>query len=723
MTTTGQVRHAFPAYKVYIFGLDVSEDVINVEVSYNTGRAPNTCRVTLTDQLDKYTITTADITVLLGPKVKEAAQQKLEQASMYESWDRIIDNEILAAAQTIEPETKRRVILNKITQKIDNVKQPDIAGQPGTSVKTLTSTAYRYPFQAEDPIFHANDPIRVFFRDPYNPKKWYHMFCGFLSNFDDNVDENSVKTLTIGAEGPSKILRYARITTNPGIIDAAAIAVAEQDAVVRSFYQQGFKNLTLPEVLFAIIFGNDVDGKYGGKFTIFGTDANGHDLAAQLRLRGVGNFNFSRSASLEFGPEDPNAVPTSVPSAKVKNLAQYQSIIDHEVKINDIMDMMVENAPNNRKQEAQTYLDLIPHFSDNTPDITKVIDFIGENTDIYPVDGGALIILTPTCFHQSINRNVLTKDIIQSVAMITAFKSRLGMIYDIIDRIEFVFYESPKGDLICELPLYDFDPDDFGNEQVASTSINVASGLMASRRSEANFVGPIASNTPKSNADSADLIDDPSITRGPFGPPWRVNKENIYNYSKGITDEKVRTQLLCPWYPAQNYDENVGSTVAFEKPSVVTLRHLVPLYWLRNEQCNPKGYIATKQAAYVYAHLTLNKMNADAKNLGINAAPNLGFWLNRPIFCVPKNCYATTTGITHSVKWGMGGTMDTRLNANFIRGWDGLLDTDNKPVYTTIGGFPSRPFNYSVLFKLKEKVPAGAVAMAGKSKGTKQKTK
>ena len=106
-------------------------------------------------------------------------------------------------------------------------------------------------------------------------------------------------------------------------------------------------------------------------------------------------------------------------------------------------------------------------------------------------------------------------------------------------------------------------------------------------------------------------------------------------------------------------------------------------------------------------------MNMDARNLGINAVPNLTAWLNRPIKCMPKNCVATLVNIGHSIKWGTGGSMDTRLGASWIRGWDGLLDSNNKPVFTTVGGFPSRPLNYPVLFKLKTNVKEGAQTMPG----------
>jgi hypothetical protein len=54
--------------------------------------------------------------------------------------------------------------------------------------------------------------------------------------------------------------------------------------------------------------------------------------------------------------------------------------------------------------------------------------------------------------------------------------------------------------------------------------------------------------------------------------------------------------------------------------------------------------------------------------------------------------------------------MDTRININHIRGWDGLIDNNGNPVYTPIGGAPSQPLNYKLLFGLYQKVDSGSAS-------------
>jgi len=699
MTADGQVRHAFPAYKVYIFGADVTEDVLEISVKNHTGKSPNICTVTLANELDKYIMTTKDMFNFFGPDVYESMYQKYfkliekegaEAADKAYATGQIAETEVLSRLENIYPAIKRQVLLSKIDAKIPGIKQPDVAGKDNTHIRQLTGNAFRYPFQAEDPIFHAEDPIRVFLRDPFNPAKWYHGFTGFLSDFDDHVDENNQRILTITAEGPLKILRYARMATNPGIVDVSAVAEMEDAATDRSFWNEGFYDITLPEYMFALIFGNDPENKLGGKFSIKNKSADGHENASQIRFGAAGHFNYARSAVVEYGP--PSAAPDSfdigaTPIVKVGTLAEYQSIIDHELKELDLYDLLDENI--HGREEIDNYLGNIPRRSDGSADPYSLMDYLGMRTDLYPPDSGALIMLIPNTFHPESNRNFLMKELINSPAMETTFRSRMSMIYDTIERIEFVFYESPKGDLICEFPLYDFDPDDFGFDEVPQNRI----------------VG---------DSDSASRSVEPRSYQkcGPFANKYIVAKRDTYNFSKSVTDEKVKTQVTCMW----NFipGGQAGKSGGILKPATVTLRHLASLYGYRLEQADPKGHISSKEAAYAYAHITLNKLNADARSLGINAVPNLGMWLNRPIYFLPRNCIGTLTSVTHSIKWGMSGSMDTRLNINYIRGWDGLLNSKtNEPIFTSIGGIPSRPLNYKLLFNLNEEIPSGNATPSG----------
>ena len=682
MTARGQVRHAFPAFRVFIFGTDVTEDVLDVSVSWNLGRAPNTCSITLANPDDKYIFTSTDLRTLYKNQsaIIDAANEnnRLFRANIgeidlgintYLDEQDIRDKINLSVAENISlisPQVKQEILLRKFAIKTsESFSAIDVDGTEATS-NILNGTAARYPLSAEDPIFHPKDPIRIFFRDPFKPSRWYHMFAGFAADYDDNVDENNQRILTITGEGPSRELRYARITTNPGIIDIRARQVVAQDAVSRSVWESGFTKLTLPELLFLIIFGNNPDDDT--KFSI-PRDSPAGITTAQTRLSGVGHFNYQRSAVIEFGPSSSGGSEDALQSVSIlpiENLGNWQSLIDHEVKITDLEEMAVPEF------DGTSLFDAVVRFADGTPDPTSIIKIIGLNPQLFPVDGGRLLMLLPASFHPQVNREVLLKDMISNFRLETEFASRLGIIYDTIERIEFLFYESPKGDLICEFPLYDFDPDDWS----------------------------LDGRTPHVGVDNQSLFFSTQEERGPFGSRYIISKMDTYNFARQFSDEKVRTQMIAYWQTIQNMLE-IGDSRQYTAPAVVNLPHLFPLYGIRAEQVPPKAFIGTKEAASALCHVWLNKMNADAINIGINAIPNFGLWLNRPLQFLPRNMIGTTASLTHSIKWGMGGSVDTRVNLRYIRTWDGLLDSNGKALYTPIGGQASRPLDYKLLFKLK----------------------
>jgi hypothetical protein len=698
--------------------MDVTEDVLSTDVTWTLGRAPNTCSITLANNFDKYIFTTYDLKVLFKGfyKIEEAIKKYEASAFLLEEGaddmerpsEEEIDQQLLENAQEIQGEVKRKVITSKIKVRTKNVAGIDISGKV-SSLKPLSGDVFRYPLQAEDPIFHPNDPIRIFFRDIFNPKKWYHMFTGLVSDFDDSISENNENILTIVGEGPMRLLRYGRITTNPGIIDIQAIADAERDAVNRTFHTAGFTNLTLPEIIFVSIFGNDPKNASANTISIQREMPDG-SYTSLGKLNGIGNFNYRRSVAFEYGPSVAAGVrdplkQTVIPTVKINSLDEYQSTIDHEVIESDLTEMMVEDIINPDQIINNANL---PRRADNGMiDTLSIIDFIGKNPQLYPVDGGRLIMLLPASLHPEINREVMLKDIIDNVALKTEFRSRLGVIYDTLERIDFCFYESPKGDLICEFPLYDFDPNDWSlefktphisihNNEIRKKSFNVRPDFTTSQ-------GQFVSNTFTTNnvEVTKHAISNKFLERGPFGSRWVVKKKDTINFSRQFSDEKVRTQITAPWYPAQNYPSNVGDTSLIQAPAVITLKHLVPLYGLRLEQTNSKGIANTIEAAKYHANVTLNRMNADSRNIGINAIANWGLWLNRPLFFERRNCIATINSLTHRITWGMSGSAESRINVNHIRGWDGLVDENNEPVYTPLGGTPSQPLDYKLLFARK----------------------
>src|SRR3990167_662066 len=265
-------RYCYPAFKVFIFGIEVTKDVTSINVTSHDGAAPNTCQITMLNELDKYIMTTADIVAInklsftnnqldipwMSGKTLNPNDLNSGVGGLLE-----VGSEAFASAVNtgITSDIKRKVLLkkNQVVQDVDKDTIVDIFGHKIQATKFANyygSAIHRYPFADGSPIFHPMDPIRVFMRDPLNPGRWYHHFTGFVSDMVDNVDHNNVKTFTIVVEDPTKLFRYTRIFINPGILDAKSI-IQKGDLKVQSFYSHFMKGFNLPEVFFTLMFGPD----------------------------------------------------------------------------------------------------------------------------------------------------------------------------------------------------------------------------------------------------------------------------------------------------------------------------------------------------------------------------------------------------------------------------------------------------------------------------------
>jgi hypothetical protein len=757
MTLKGQARHFFPAFRIFIFGQEVSDDVISCRINFNDSRAPSTAEFVLTNQLDRYIVDELDIHALYDsvPNLSEVELPDLKakladidanadlqrlRALALDPLDQAIRNLEIAEGtsreraatidntqneylnrtesvasdlnrlvrerveRSIQDDIKRRVLAVKVNERVQ-VSQPSMT-QTGTvkvstpdQIAAMRGEAYRFPFQVGDTIFHSNDPVRIFWRDPRNPAVWFYMFSGFMTDWVDDVDENNQKLVTFRCEDVLRIFRYARITTNPGIFDINAIQQVE-DGVIRTFFNaQGFSGLTLPEILYTLIFGSDAAGTTA-LLGSTGGEALPPTRFAHKRISvnapstsdvpgdGVGSFTFQRSVTFVFGPDpdQPVAVqrmsPNQITGREVRlrgdnALAIYQAIIDHQVRPSDLETMVL------RGKEGTSRFTLVPQDPiTKAPHIEAVITEIGEHPELYPVDAGRLIMLLPASLGPSANRDLLLKDLVQSVALETTFRSRLDLIFDVLARIELSFYATPKGDLVVETPLYDFEPDDFGKEPVTRADVLNVFGA-----------AQIA-------AEDVGALFDVGEERGPFSPHYQVKREDTIRWQRTFSDEKVRTLMASHYQILQGYETTGTSPSIGQEPAVTVLRSLVPQFGVRMEQVDTHGLIANKASAQIYTNLKLNQWNADARSAQVEVLPQLRIQPNRPLLFTERNYIATVRSVDHGLTWGQGGDMNMSLGVNYVRGWNGQFHTGTKrPLYATLGGFASRPLNYAILFK------------------------
>lgn len=804
-----EVRAYFPNWRIFVFGVDVTEDVTQcaLKLTGSKSRAPSTAEIELVNggartdftsadlgavtryPTDRYIITPEDIAVLygaeselpqikfptvkdtlkeIGPLTLQEVQQSIDELPSFEEAlealrpdldpldplnaiviDALRSNDVAFRQQaaertarlnrareltdarvaniletevaqrqdhldrlvldrinaTIEDPVKRNILIAKfnVRQQLQDAEgnnlQPNLIDSYDTTtiagLPQLTGQALRYPFQSGDCVFHTNDMVRIFWRDPAREvETWYHMFAGFVSDYVDSVDQDDRRIVRLRLEDASRVLRYARITTNPGILTINDVKVAT-DAITRTFFNDGFSGLTLPEFLFTVIYGTE-GGRTAGQtgtqnipgvrsFANLRYSVNG-ESRSRLLEDAVGAYNAERSFVAVFGPEDPEAdaaTPVQFPTATVSSLAEYQALVDHRVYISDLDNMALSDSAS--QTEKNTLKNDVRKRPDGTYDPQDIVQAIGENPHIFPTDFGRLVLLIPGSLGPGTNRDLLLRDLV-GVNTQTTWRTRLALIYDVVDRLDFSFYASPKGDLLCEMPLYDFEPDDFGN-----TAVDL--GDFLSR-----------------GGSKIQYSVDTDRERGPFGPQYRVTKRDTISWERSFIDENVRTQMvgiasLIPTFASLPSSDTIGQVYP------VNLYGLMPQFGVRSELVPVTGIVSNENAARVFANVKLNQINSSARQADVKILPRvqLGF-PNRPLEFEERTFVATTESINHSLVWGE--RMSNDISVHYIRAWGGQTTSQPvagatgpqqaRPVYEPIGGFASQGLNYALRFGLRD---------------------
>jgi D-alanyl-D-alanine carboxypeptidase len=754
------VRFLYPAYKVYIFGVDVTDDVLSVTTSDHDGASPGTCQISLNNEFDKYIATQEDIIVVNNLNATTPGGKFvpnlpwLQPLSTQPSWDRDYSTTWAALgasvpqskddlANSIEKnilnERKREIMIRKIRAEAEfSSEEADETEGPGRIIGKQKYNDYfgaavkHYPFACGFPIFHQMDQIRVFMRDPQDPSRWFHMFAGFLSDTDDTRDANNQRILTIAGEDVTKLLRYTRISINPGYLDADK-QVQKEDLKQVSVYASIFRGLSLPEIFFTAIFGPERAGSK--QFKKIAQEGQANTNRVSTFLRSIGHFAYDMSAIFEFGPtleidaddtssrdgqatnsgsagdkdaadEEKTTLLSDKPPIYLDSLAKYHAILDHEVKISDLWTMATqEDRSNDTLMKERLKSANIKVGSDGSFNAEDIVMYIGMNPQTYLVDGGRLLVLIPRSLGSD-NRNIVVKDIVANAFPANSdFVSMGSVLYDTVERIQYSMHATPRGDIVVEPPLYDFNPDAFGLDPIKLDDLNAhyplsvvedgaGGGKDLGELFSTYYAELLGEGGTSQTADGT--VSHGGMRVGPYAPLFTIFEGDTYDIGANSTDEKMYSICSTSRAIVHNY-ESLGFASDLGQPQVRRLKGLIPLIGVRAAPVTSRGFIATDEAAKYYADITLAKLNADARTITISAAPNLHAWVNRPMFIQAKFCIATARRVAHTISWNSA--MSTTVDFSTVRTWEGSVQQDDNtvPVFTSIGGHASEPLNYAVL--------------------------
>jgi hypothetical protein len=865
------IKNLFPAYRVFIYGLEVTSLVSAVNRSWPMN-SPQQVNITIENVEECLTLTREDMLTIAGIKdgtFRVFLQNWLsytnaltsdEQIELVKTYTGIPSNQFhitpsdfLKYASKVNREGftgfRQATVIAPMTQLIANAKNNiitkklgDLYLQPSIGIDgkpLFEEIFYKFPFYQGKGIFHFGDPVRVAMRDPRNPRRWHWFHSGTVTDITSDKTEDSARSLTITSEGVLKDLRNARVAQmtgsfrSPGVVQGPPTSPGspagtyelfplkdqapagskpspftdEQLSILTSAvpFSNFLQGLTINQILELLVFGvgsvldsfsqevrrntNGLDqgtlsviaerfgislDKQSGKITDQAIKAREAQLRG-LNLSGLSKFKkWKKNQGVQIrilgGPIDDS--DREIGEALESGLASWQNLIDHEIRPEDLINLLVP-APDQTGPVIETggrlyppevadlaqrvigplksllegafgldptakFIQTVVGSPENLPepptvpqvDVHDVITRIGSDPDNYPIRQRVLMLL-PAHLGGTLGRRVLDLDLSGCPATTAEYFDRLSLLQQVLGRIEFCIMDSPRGDIIVELPLYDFEPRHFTDEGArAIEDVNTGRG--------SSYLNALAflKNAPQA---LKRLFTEP--IRG-YEQDFTIFNEDAGRFTLGATEQDVKTVWVSVprWTNGMARDgSNQGN-----RQVVTVLPNLVPLFGFRVEQGDPPGNITTAEAARVYNHIQLNKANADTVSARLSGMlPNHRLWPNRPVLVDEESVQGVIKSLTDNVAWQSD--CSTTVNLSFIKLWDGRYiyktDTGITPaggtydqrlalrlegqtngverirLFVPFGGVNARPYNYAYLLGIESAAKAAKSTASNKTPG------
>lgn len=630
---------------------------------------------------------------------------------------------------------------------LDDLKRSSEKGNtPQGLFPRLSGWVPQYQIYSGSTIFHTSDVIRIFLQDPYDPYVWYYGFTGYITDDSDILDVNNDKSVDFTCEDILRPFKYARTTVNPQIANPEVLTLFNDTAIYGGL-KEPFKNLSIPESIMFQVFGGKPLGITNEELGIEvrrGDNLQGEPLEY---FDGTGNFDFKNSRIFIFGEELQQADAGSRKfyqniENKVERdigLRSYQAFVDTRVRVEDLVVEREEESQESRVKKTNIFSDIVSNsvsegFTGSgaltlpvqRSPIYRTITAIGENLDLYPIDGRVIMIL-PGSLNPTTNTDVLTNEFASYSVTKTNFTSRFNMLKMYAERLDFSLFATPRGDLLFEMPFYDFFPDDFGVDPTLPPGTN--RHLYTEKRPPERLnewpelKGPAPNLVVSSGTSENEL---PS-----YAHAFTLARNNqISTYSRTFSDANIRTIFTTGFFIVQGFP-NVGESRNLLGKSVAAVAEsLVPSFGSRHEAINPHGYISSEKGAQLFAEVQLNKQNSSATNVNIGIDAKFDLFLNRPIRILHKEILATLRSYTHEINVKGRNLSTSSLEMNCTRFWTGgvvgdknIKSVDGSPrrIYEPIGTQASKPLDYRTLFDI-QKLTEEEIA-AAKKRATARKPK
>ena len=623
--------------RVFIMGTDVSPWLMSdVSISYSKNGGMNSASFSLSNQYNAFVLTTDNLTGN-GGKGTWRLHNPYSPSGQYSEQAK---HSIWTLKNSDDHNVRHRV--NSFGPiKGSGHSKASVLKTGRSESEAQASVTHKYPFSPGSLVIHKFDHVRIFAKNPLTlADEWMCVFSGFVDLKPFNEDlVYGMSSIKVSCQDIRYAMQRMRTQANPAasIGNENALQFANGAPVENKPDAGYFNDLVGPNAMTSHVLGGVT---FLGSITFL--------LLGETPIRGA-----SASAGNISGTESATNVKKAL--NQVGELEMGESIT-------------FDPASGAREQILEEWNDLVMFREFGMMTETAMIQ-VGQETHEwgeYSIWKAKVHILRPV-------DGLPVSNLVE--ASITAgrigdkiqWASRLELLLDICENIDYVFYVSPWGDVVFEFPMWDFSPADYGAKYEAVYK----------------FVDHIISrdiNDEGGEAVSAVTVESSQLqveTRVPTETPGATN-----NFAPN--EELSRTI----------YSNALASRIGVQIKTIV------------------KPGIIDQNLLAQYGLIEFAKATADYNKHSFKAQYRPFMMLNRPIYDVDSFRIGNLNNLTTT--WRLRESVDVDLDLNYVR--RGEIGSDGNVVFRYITGGEASTISYNKIFTDKSLGGTGVGDTGNKAK-------
>jgi hypothetical protein len=626
--------------KVFVMGSDVTPWLTSdVSITYAENGGMNTVSFTLSNQQNAFLLTEDNLVRkkfrTLDPYSPSGEYSELAKYQIWTLKNAVVDGKPRNLSHEV----------NSFGPIKDVTSSATVLGTKLNASEAQASATYRYPFSPGSLVFHKFDQIRIFAKNPLSAStnQWICVFTGFLDTKPMEQDlMTGLSTIRLTAQDIRYAMQRMRTQANPAssVGNQNATQFSDSRGRVKDAPDAGYFNdlvtstFQVNHVLGGLTFQQSINflllGESYQPGVTPGSSIGAESGGLKRSLNSVGELKAGESVG--YDPKDPKAKEIL---AKWNNLVMFGEFTDSP-KFMTFSQMMTMGQDTHEWGKQNVWARKV-HY-------------------LFPAKDAPNSNLVET----SINQGRVTDKV--------QWASRLELILDVCENIDYVMYVSPLGDVIFEFPMWDFSPASYGPEyenvykyqrHVNSRNINDEGG----------------------EAISAVIVQSHQLfaeTKNPAETP-----DAVAGYASNL--ELTRTI----------YSNALASRIGVQVKTIV------------------KPGITNPDALTRFGMIEFSKAIADYNKYSFKAQYRPFVGINRPVYDI--DAYRIGCSKTVTTTWRLRDTVDMDVDLSFVR--RGEIDKDGKITFRFITGGDSSPISYGKIYTDASIPKSGVGSAAQKPNG------